>query len=74
MWYAVVIVAIVGGGVVIYLRYFAFVRRVYQDHGLDGVRRFAEAIPPPRSIDSVAAAVRELAKSRTGRKPDDGAV
>jgi hypothetical protein len=72
MWYAVAVAAVVLGGVIMYLCYFAFVRRVYRDHGLDGVKQLAEALPPPRSIESVASAVRELAKSRSVSAKDIG--
>lgn len=68
MWWAAGVAAFAVCGLLIYLCYFAFVRRVYKDHGLEGVQKLAKAIPPPRSIESVAAAVKELAKSRSPDK------
>lgn len=65
MWYAIGIGSFALSGVIIYMRYFAFMGRVLKDHGLDGVKTLVEVMPPPRTAESIAKVVEVVARSRT---------
>jgi hypothetical protein len=67
----VAVVAVVGlCGYVLWLR---FMDRVYREHGIDGLTKVAEVMPPPRWTESLASVLEKLAKARTSmRSIDEG--